>query len=63
MKNVYRTRTGLEIGCRYQRPMRQLNSDEERIQRVLLKTSGPDHVSMPLYKIFAIARTLLWRKT
>jgi len=63
MKNVYRTRTGLEIGCMYQRPMRQLNSDEERIQRVLLNTSGPDHVSMPLYKIFMVAKTLLRKKT
>jgi hypothetical protein len=55
MKDVYRTRTGLEIGCMYQKPMRQLNSDEEQIQRALLGIRGPDHVSMALYIIFLVA--------
>ena len=54
MKDVYKTRTGLEIGCMYQKPMRQLNSDEEQIQRALLGIRGPDHVSMALYIIFLV---------
>lgn len=54
MRNVYRTKTGIEIGCMYQKPMRQLNSDEEQIQRALLGIRGPDHVSMALYIIFLV---------
>lgn len=54
MRDVYRTKTGLEIGCMYQKPMRQLNSDEEQIQRALLGIRGPDHVSMALYIIFLV---------
>lgn len=54
MRNVYRTKTGIEIGCMYQKPMRQLNRDEEEIQRVLLGIRGPDHVSMALYTIFLV---------
>ena len=55
MRDVYRTKTGLEIGCMYQKPMRQLNSDEEQIQRALLGIRGPDHVSMALYIMFLVA--------
>jgi hypothetical protein len=54
MKDVYRTSTGIEIGCMYQKPMRQLNSDEEEIQRALLGMHGPDYVSMALYIIFLV---------
>jgi hypothetical protein len=54
MKDVYRTSTGIEIGCMYQKPLRQLNRDEEEIQRVLLGERGPDHVSMALYTIFIV---------
>ena len=52
MKDVYRTSTGIEIGCMYKKPMHQLNSDEEEIQRALLGMRGPDHVSIALYIIF-----------
>ena len=54
MRDVYSTKTGLEIGCMYQKPLRQLNRDEEEIQRVLLGVRGPDHVSMALYTIFLV---------
>jgi hypothetical protein len=54
MKDVYRTSTGLEIGCMYKRPLHQLNSDEEEIQRVLLGMRGPDHVSIALYIMFLV---------
>lgn len=54
MKDVYRTSTGIEIGCMYQKPLRQLNRDEEEIQRVLLGVRGPDHVSIALYTIFLV---------
>ncbi len=33
----YRTKTGLQIGLLYQRPLRQLSYDEEVIQSILLK--------------------------
>ena len=54
MKNVYRTKTGIEIGCMYQKPMHQLNSDEEEIQRALLGMRGPDHVLITLYIMFLV---------
>ena len=54
MKDVYRTSTGIEIGCMYQKPMHQLNHDEEEIQRALLEMRGPDHVSITLYIIFLV---------
>ena len=54
MKDVYRTSTGIEIGCMYKRPTHQLNSDEEEIQRALLGMRGPDHVSIALYIIFLV---------
>lgn len=54
MKDVYRTSTGIEIGCMYQKPMHQLNRDEEEIQRALLGIRGPDHVSMALYIMFLV---------
>jgi hypothetical protein len=55
MKNVYRTKTGIEIGCTYQKPLPQMNSDEEQIQRALLGIRGPDHVSIALYIMFLVA--------
>ena len=55
MRDVYRTKTGIEIGCMYQKPMRQLNRDEEEIQRVLLGVRGPHPMSMALYIIFLVA--------
>ena len=54
MKNVHRTSTGIEIGCTYQKPLPQMNSDEEEIQRALLGMRGPDHVSITLYIIFLV---------
>ena len=54
MKDVYRTSTGIEIGCMYKRPMHQLNSDEEEIQRALLGMRGPDQVSIALYIMFLV---------
>lgn len=54
MRDVYRTKTGIEIGCTYQKPLRQLNSDEEEIQRALLGIQGPDHVSIALYIMFLV---------
>ena len=54
MRNVYRTKTGIEIGGTYQKPLPQLNSDEEEIQRALLGMRGPDHVSITLYIIFLV---------
>jgi hypothetical protein len=54
MRDVYRTKTGIEIGGTYQRPLPQLNSDEEEIQRALLGIRGPDHMSMTLYIIFLV---------
>ncbi len=55
MRDVYKTKSGLEIGCMYKRPLRQLNHDEEEIQRVLLGIRGPDHMSMALYIMFLVA--------
>ena len=54
MKDVYKTSTGIEIGCMYQKPTHQLNSDEEEIQRALLGMRGPDQVSIALYIIFLV---------
>jgi len=54
MRDVYRTKTGIEIGCTYQKPLPQMNSDEEEIQRALLGMRGPDHVSIALYIIFLV---------
>jgi hypothetical protein len=54
MKDVYRTSTGIEIGCMYKKPTHQLNSDEEEIQRALLGMRGPDHMSITLYIIFLV---------
>ena len=54
MRNVYKTKTGIEIGGTYQKPLPQLNSDEEQIQRALLGMRGPDHVSITLYIILLV---------
>ena len=54
MKNVHRTSTGIEIGCMYQKPLPQMNSDEEEIQRALIGMRGPDHVSITLYIILLV---------
>jgi hypothetical protein len=55
MRDVYKTKSGLEIGCMYQKPLRQLNGEEEEIQSVLLgdRRSGP--MSMALYAMFLVA--------
>jgi hypothetical protein len=55
MRDVYKTKSGLEIGCMYQKPLRQLNEEEEEIQRVLLGVQGPDYVSITLYIMFLVA--------
>lgn len=55
MKDVYRTSTGLEIGCMYQKPLHQLNEEEEEIQRALLGVQGPDYMLITLYIIFLVA--------
>jgi hypothetical protein len=52
MKDVYRTKTGIEIGCMYKRPLPSLNEDELEIQRVLLGVRGPNRMLMTLYIIF-----------
>jgi hypothetical protein len=54
MKDVYRTSTGIEIGCMYKKPTHQLNADEEEIQRALIGMRGPDHVSITLYIILLV---------
>jgi hypothetical protein len=54
MRDVYRTSTGIEIGCMYQKPLPQMNSDEEEIQRALIGMRGPDHVSITLYIILLV---------
>jgi hypothetical protein len=54
MKDVYRTSTGIEIGCMYQKPTHQLNHDEEEIQKALLGMHGPDQVSIALYIMFLV---------
>ena len=55
MKDVYRTSTGIEIGCMYQKPLHQLNEEEEEIQRALLGVQGPDYMLITLYIIFLVA--------
>jgi hypothetical protein len=39
----------------YQKPLRQLNEEEEEIQRALLGVQGPDYVSIALYIMFLVA--------
>jgi len=55
MRDVYKTKSGLEIGCMYKRPLRQLNRDEEDIQRVLLGDRRSGSMSMTLYILFLVA--------
>ena len=52
MKDVYRTKTGVEIGCMYQKPLPLPTREEEIIQRVLLHAQGPDYVSIVTYAVF-----------
>jgi hypothetical protein len=54
MRNLYKTKTGIEIGCAYQKPLPQLNFDEEIIQRLLLGTGGPYRLSMTRYIMFLV---------
>jgi hypothetical protein len=68
MKNVYRTKTGIEIGCMYQKPLPRPTQEEEKIQRALLYTSGPDSMYLILYKIFLVVLSLslatcLWSRS
>jgi hypothetical protein len=51
MKNVYRTKTGIEIGCMYQKPLPQPTREEEIIQRVLLGIPVPSRAGMCLYVV------------
>ena len=51
MKNVYRTKSGVEIGCMYQKPLPQPTREEERIQRVLLGIPSPNRTGMCLYVV------------
>lgn len=51
MKDVYRTKTGIEIGCMYQKPLPQPTREEEIIQRVLLGIPNPNHTGMCLYVV------------
>lgn len=53
MKETYTTtKTGIEIGCMYQRPLRQLNPDEEKIQIALLNKRRSEDMLVTLYKTF-----------
>ena len=51
MKDVYRTKTGIEIGCMYQKPLPQPTQDEEMIQRVLLGIPLPNRTGACLYVV------------
>jgi hypothetical protein len=51
MKDVYRTKTGIEIGCMYEKPLPQPTRDEEMIQRVLLGIPLPNRTGMCLYVV------------
>jgi hypothetical protein len=51
MKNVYRTKSGVEIGCMYQKPLPQPTPEEEVIQGVLLGIRRPNHTGMCLYVV------------
>ena len=51
MKDVYRTKTGIEIGCMYQKPLPQPTQEEEIIQRVLLGIPLPNRTGMCLYVV------------
>lgn len=52
MKTLYKTKTGIEIGCAYQRPMPRPDADGELIQSVLLYGRRPDSMWSVLYKMF-----------
>jgi hypothetical protein len=52
MKDLPKTKTGIEIGSKYEKPLPQLTQEEELIQRALLHASGPDYVSIVAYVIF-----------
>ena len=51
MKDLPKTKTGIEIGSKYEKPLPQPTQEEELIQRALLHASGPDYVSLVLYVI------------
>lgn len=51
MRELYKTKTGIEIGCMYQKPMPQPTPEEELIQRALLHAQGPDYVSLFAYVV------------
>jgi hypothetical protein len=67
MKTLYKTKTGIEIGRVYQRPMPRPDADAELIQSALLYERGPDSVWMTKCKTFigvltSRLATSLWRK-
>ena len=51
MKDLPKTKTGIEIGSKYEKPLPQPTQEEELIQRALLHASGPDYVSLVVYVI------------
>jgi len=59
MKDLPKTKTGIEIGSKYEKPLPQLTQEEELIQHALLHTSGPDSMWSVLYKIFLVVLSLL----
>ncbi len=52
----FTTKTGVKIGVRYQRPVRQLNSDEMLLQSVLI---GPSKRTLSV-KFVALACLFIW---
>jgi hypothetical protein len=52
MRELHKTKTGIEIGSMYQKPLPQPTQEEELIQRALLHTSGPDSMWSVLCKMF-----------
>ena len=59
MKDLPKTKTGIEIGRAYQRPAPELSYEEEQIQRALLGIRRPDGVYLTLYKIFLVVLSFL----
>ena len=52
----YTTKTGLKIGCRYEKPIRQLTHDEVLLQSVLL---GSPRRTLSV-KFVALACLFIW---
>jgi hypothetical protein len=65
MKDLPKTKTGIEIGSKYEKPLPQPTQEEELIQRALLHASGPDYVSLVVYVILlcvvcGLVFTFIW---